>query len=179
MREWLKSVSRGKEEEQGMVEMSFSFDKAMTHSICCFCQHMILFSNFGKENYSSFSCLKSVGAVMFFSSWFWTVCCRSLLFCFPTWIWSFGIFGMLALKNSLDVLSELIHCKVSFIVWHPLLLAGGCADAISLVFSSPISLLRLSNKPDDHNVKSTWTPAWLAKDLREYHIWSATEFANT
>lgn len=88
-------------------------------------------------------------------------------------VWHFWHVGFEKMKPTLDVLSELIHCKVSFIVCHPLLLAGGCADAIALVFSSPISLLRLSNKPDDYNVKSTWTPVWLAKDLTEYHIWSA------
>lgn len=129
-----------------MVEMRFSFfspsifsfGKAMTHGICCFCQHMILFSNFGKENYSSFHGLKRVGAVMFFLSRFFD----GLLLLPPVLLpdlnmvlWHFLHIGFEKMKLTLAVLSELIRYKVSFIVCHPLLLAGGCADTIALLFS--------------------------------------------
>lgn len=50
-------------------------------------------------------------------------------------VWHFWHVGFEKTKFTLDVLSELIHCKVSFIVSHPLLLAGGFSGAIALLFS--------------------------------------------
>lgn len=80
---------------------------------------------------------------------------------------------MLSLKEwaSLDVLSELIHCKEFH---HPssfTLNRRLCRCNRPFVFSIPNSLL--SSNPDDYSMKSTWTSAWLAKDLTEYHNWSS------
>lgn len=156
---------------------SFSFGEAMTHNICCFFSiWFFFFSNFVKEIYSSLYHLKSVGAVILFFS---IVCFGPFAFtpCFASRLspdlpfFHFWHVVFDRMRFTVDVLSELIHCKVFH---HPssfTLSRRLCRRNRPFVFSIPISLL--SNNPDDYSMKSTWTSAWLAKDLTEYHNWSS------
>lgn len=145
----------------------FSFGVAVTHNICCFCQHMTLFfSNFGKANCSYPSIIWSVGAsISFFPCFFfWTVAAwfDSLLFCFHLSRLEYGhfaIFGVLPLNewNTGDILSELNQCKVSLIVSHRFLLPGGCLFFWQLCRQVFFSLILYSDFIS-LSLKQTW---WL------------------
>lgn len=165
----------------------FSFGKAMTHNICCFCQHMILFSNFGREIYSSFYRLKSVRAVIvFFPVFFLESVLDRLLslhpvllpICLLTWIWSFAIFwhvGFERMRFTVDVLSELIHCKVfhhlsSFTHSRRL-----CRRNHTFIFSVPISLL-LSNNPDAPGRLRDWPKIW-QNITADHRLWVCKHLA--
>lgn len=120
----------------------FSFGIAVTHNICCFCQHMILFSYPGRRKIThillSFEKSWSCNALFIFMVESVLDCLLSLppvlLPDMNMVIWHLSCVGFCKSSSTVKCLSLLCHS---------LFLAQGCADAVVLLFLSIPGLLTL------------------------------------